>query len=145
MDNVKLFDRVDTKFICGISILPEILDDISKDYYILDIDGIKRMTYKTNYFDTAGFKMYNEHQNGKLNRFKIREREYMDSSIKFLEVKFRNNKGRTIKSRILRSESKDPFTNNEIIFLHNNSPFSPAELEPKICNGYRPYYSDKSG
>ena len=136
MDSVKLLNRIDTKFVCSVSSLPEILYEISADYRILEIEEKSIMTYKTNYFDTSGFLMYNEHQNGKLHRFKIREREYTDSNIKFLEVKFRNNKGRTIKSRMLRSDNNDSFTNDEIIFIHNNSPFSPEELEPKLWNVY---------
>ena len=95
------------------------------------------MAYRTNYFDTAGFKMYNEHQNGKLNRFKIREREYTDSDVNFLEVKFKNNKGRTLKSRTLRSESQNQFTKDEFIFLQSHSPFIPEELEFKLCNDYK--------
>jgi hypothetical protein len=137
LDGVKLLNRIDTKFICGISTLPEILDEISQNYRILEIGGKSIMSYKTNYFDTAGFKMYNEHQNGKLNRFKIREREYTDSDVNFLEVKFKNNKGRTLKSRTLRSESLYQFTKDESIFLQSQSPFIPEELEFKLCNYYK--------
>jgi len=137
LDGVKLLDRVDTKFVFSVSKLPEILNDISDDYRILEIDGRQIMTYRTTYFDTAGFKMYNEHQNGKLNRFKIREREYSDSDIKFLEVKFKDNKGRTLKSRTLRSESQNQFTEDEVIFLNSHSPFESQELEFKLCNNYR--------
>lgn len=38
---------------------------------------------------------YHDHHNGKLNRFKIRQREYMDTKTSFLEVKFKNNQRRT--------------------------------------------------
>jgi len=137
LDGVKLLDRVDTKFMFSVSILPDILNDISDDYSILEIDGRHVMTYRTTYFDTAGFRMYNEHQNGKLNRFKIREREYSDSDIIFLEVKFKDNKGRTLKSRTLRSESQDQFTEDEVIFLNSHSPFASQELEFKLGNKYR--------
>ena len=40
------------------------------------------------------------HQNKKLNRYKIRQREYLISDISFFEIKFKSNKGRTIKKRI---------------------------------------------
>lgn len=136
LDGVRLMNRIDTKFICGVSLLPEILHEISDDYRILEIEGKHIMEYRTNYFDTAGFIMYNEHQNGKLNRYKIREREYSDSAVKFLEVKFKDNRCRTYKSRILRSERLKQFTNDELTFLHKSSPFVPWELEPKLCNGY---------
>ncbi len=137
LDTVKLLYRIDTKFMFSGSKLQDILNDISDEYRILEIDGRRIMTYRTTYFDTAGFKMYTEHQNGKLNRFKIREREYSDFDIKFLEVKFKNNKGRTLKSRTLRSESQDKFTEDEVIFLNSHSPFESQELEFKLCNNYR--------
>lgn len=137
LDGVRLLDRIDTKFLFSISQLPEILNDFPDDYRILEINGRHIMSYRTTYFDTAGFRMYNEHQNGKLNRFKIREREYSDSDIKFLEVKFKDNKGRTLKSRTLRSESQDRFTEDEVIFLNSHSPFLSQELEFKLGNKYR--------
>ena len=40
------------------------------------------------------------HHNGKLNRSKVRFREYIDSQVSFLEVKRKNSKGKTIKKRI---------------------------------------------
>lgn len=136
LDNVRLMNRIDTKFVCGVSLLPEILNEISDDYSILEIEGKRIMRYRTNYFDTPDFLMYNEHQNGKLNRYKIREREYSDSDAKILEVKFKDNRYRTYKSRIMISDRQDQFTADELTFLQKNSPFTPGELEPKLINGY---------
>ena len=44
--------------------------------------------------------MYLKHHNNKLNRYKIRFREYVDNDEKFLEVKYKTNTERTIKDRI---------------------------------------------
>ena len=44
--------------------------------------------------------LYHDHHNGKLNRYKVRRRRYIDTDTEFLEVKLKNNKKRTIKSRI---------------------------------------------
>ena len=44
--------------------------------------------------------MYLAHQNGRVIREKIRVRTYVSSGLTFLEVKNKNNKGRTDKKRI---------------------------------------------
>lgn len=137
MDKVKLFNRVDTKFICSVFKLPVILKDLANEYKVLDIDNQRIMPYLTRYYDTADFKMYYEHQNGKLNRYKIREREYINSELNFLEIKFKNNKSRTLKSRINKAKGTFLFTNDEIEFLDTKTPFSSDELELKLYNSFR--------
>ena len=88
MDGVKLMDRTDTKFTFNISNLPSILEAAKAHYRILDIEGNRISRYKTLYFDTDDFNLYNEHHCGKLNRYKIRHRTYVESNLGFLEVKF---------------------------------------------------------
>jgi hypothetical protein len=41
------------------------------------------------------------HHNGLRNRYKVRERHYLTTGERFLEIKHKTNKGRTIKERIL--------------------------------------------
>jgi hypothetical protein len=57
------------------------------------------MAYDTLYFDTPDRQHYRDHHNGKLNRLKVRIRRYCDSDDAFLEIKRKNNKGRTVKDR----------------------------------------------
>lgn len=137
MNSVKLLNRVDIKFVCSIYKLKDVLEDLSEFYKVLEIDGRRIMSYQTKYYDTADFKMYLAHQNGKLNRYKVREREYVNSDLNFLEIKFKNNKSRTIKSRIIRDEKLNYFAKNEIDFLDTKSPFSHDELEVKLHNSFQ--------
>jgi hypothetical protein len=51
------------------------------------------------YYDTEELEFYKAHLAGKSNRLKVRIRNYVDSKISFIEVKKKNNKGRTTKSR----------------------------------------------
>src|SRR6476620_1200607 len=81
MDGVKLMDRTDTKFTFNINELDAILDEARAHYRILDIEGNRISRYKTLYFDTENFKLYNEHHSGKLNRYKIRHRTYVESNL----------------------------------------------------------------
>ena len=137
MDGVKLLSRIDTKFLCTQQQLAEILSELTNDYRVLEIDNRQIMSYRTTYFDTDDFKMYREHQNGKLNRYKVREREYVESDLKFLEVKFKTNKGRTIKSRVKRVLEERDFNINELDFLESKVPFSPLDLQVQLHNSYK--------
>lgn len=137
MDSVKLMNRVDTKFICSVKQLPDILNDISDSYKVLEMNKQRMMHYRTQYYDTPDFKMFIAHQNGKLNRYKVREREYMISGLNFLEVKFKNNKRRTLKSRIVKPDDRPDFNNKEIDFLNYKSPFPVDGLELKLFNSFQ--------
>ncbi len=136
IDHVELMNRIDQKFCLHISKIPEILEKIKEHYSILEIDGKLVFQYNNMYFDTTDDQMYLNHHNGKLNRFKIRVRQYTQSNINFLEVKFKSNKGRTIKERINRAEFETDFTEPEKDFIGNSSPFSGATLEPKLKNRF---------
>ena len=100
MDDVKLMSRTDTKFVFNFSRLPEFLEKLSQFYRVMEIDGERLHHYKSLYFDTKDRKFYIEHHNRRVNRNKIRFREYVGSGLTFLEIKLKNNKGKTIKKRI---------------------------------------------
>ena len=100
MDDVKLMSRTDTKFVFNFSRLPEFLEKLSHFYKVLLIDGNLIHDYKSLYFDTEDRKFYIDHHNRRVNRNKIRFREYVGSGLTFLEIKLKNNKGKTIKKRI---------------------------------------------
>jgi hypothetical protein len=100
MDHVRLLDRLDTKFIFRKDLLPSFLAQLKDDYCILEINGLRIGRYETRYFDTDDFMFYLHHHNGKLNRYKIRFRKYVDSDTTFFEVKLKNSKGRMIKKRV---------------------------------------------
>jgi hypothetical protein len=136
MEGVKLMDRTDTKFIFNISELSGVLTEAKKNYKIVDIEGNRISRYKTLYFDSEALTLYNKHQVGKLNRYKIRHRTYVDSNLGFLEVKFKNNKGRTLKTRIKENQIPDLTTGKAFEFLQKTLPFSPLNLLPKIWINY---------
>ncbi len=100
MKAVKLMNRVDTKYLTTIDRLPEILKQLQHNYFVQEINGKYIANYQTLYYDTADVQMYLAHQDGKLNRQKIRTRIYCDSQDAFCEIKNKNNKKRTKKKRI---------------------------------------------
>jgi len=100
MDDVKLMSRTDTKFAFNANKMPELLVQLMPFYRILAIDGELIHDYKSLYYDTDDRKFYIDHHNGRVNRNKIRFREYVGSGLTFLEIKRKNNKGKTIKKRM---------------------------------------------
>jgi hypothetical protein len=140
MDSVKLMNRIDTKFLIGASQLHELLRLAQNQYRIVEIQGKRIIPYSTIYFDTDSSLMYMMHHNRKLNRFKIRMRSYIDSGITFLEIKWKNNKGRTSKKRIeIPAErfEKMVMEEKEQLFVTAKTPFEPLSLVPQIQNYFR--------
>ena len=135
MSSVKLMNRTDTKFVTTRQRLQQLLTMALKDYYIQEIDGQRNLEYDTTYFDTRGFDMYCEHQHGHANRQKIRFRTYCISGLQFMEVKTKNNHGRTKKKRMevtdmnLRDEEKRQF-------LSEHLRYDAGSLQPALNNHF---------
>lgn len=132
MDEVKLMNRTDTKFVFHVQQLKQILREATTYYRVLEIEEHRIMTYKTLYYDTPSNDMYLAHHNAKMNRYKIRQREYVQSGLKYIEVKFKTNKDRTIKKRKKIQEFPFYLSPREQLFLKDNTPFAPEELTPMI-------------
>jgi len=128
--------RTDTKFMLSRFQLEKLLSDIMTSYDCLEIDVERNSRYQTLYFDTADFSNYLEHHNGKRHRYKIREREYMESHISFLEVKEKSNKGRTVKSRVKLYEILPELSEDSKMFISSKTRQSDI-LEPKLWNSFR--------
>jgi hypothetical protein len=136
MDSVKLMTRTDTKFIFNISQFPAIMRELTDHYRVLEIEGQRLSRYETLYYDTNRYDLYNKHHQGKLNRYKIRHRTYVESNIGFLEVKFKNNKGKTIKTRISQKDVPLAWQDESHTFLNKMLPFQPNSLVPVIWINY---------
>ncbi len=137
MDSVKLMNRTDRKYWFSASLLADLLGCVAEDYYILELNEQRNMPYSTIYYDTAQDEMYNNHHRGKLNRYKIRRRNYISSEVSFLEVKFKSNKGRTIKVRQRSDFNNTDFDPQEAEFIRGNSPYASCELKKVLENGFR--------
>ena len=143
MTGVKLLNRTDTKFVTNMSTLMQLLEMASDDYYVQDIDGARIASYYTVYFDTADCVMYRCHEAGHMNRQKLRIRSYVDSDLNFLEVKTKNNRGRTKKKR-LTLEGFDPEHCSEFRvqsaeyadFLHTWLRYDPALMTEQLENRF---------
>lgn len=100
MSAIRLMNRTDTKFVTSKEQLAHLLEKAQGKYFAQSVDGNRVANYKTTYWDTAEHVFYTEHHNKRAPRQKVRVRTYMDSGVTFLEVKTKNNHGRTKKKRI---------------------------------------------
>ncbi len=139
MSSIRLMDRVDSKFMAHVSCLPILLKKMS-NLFMVQVNNEKVIApYFTQYFDTPGLDFFVMHQNGKLKRQKIRIRSYVDSNLSFLEIKNKNNKGRTSKNRIpfkMQTTSNFDEFADEKIFLQEHALFDPNTLIPSLENQF---------
>ena len=135
MSGVKLMNRTDTKFVTTTERLRLLLQMARNDYYVQEIDGIRNLEYDTTYFDTTAFDMYNQHQWNHTNRQKIRFRTYCISGLQFMEVKTKNNHGRTKKKRI-KVTDMDVMEPTKHDFLDNHLRYKAEKLQPTLNNHF---------
>jgi len=124
--NFNFLNRVDFKYIINFHNLPLFLLDLQKDYKVLEINNNRIFTYDNKYFDTEDHIMYMHHHNGKLVRYKIRIRNYIETSLKYLEIKQKTYNSKCIKYRLKLDESvKEETIRN---FIENHSPYTQDQL-----------------
>lgn len=139
MENIRLMDRVDSKFVAPASLLLPLLEEMAPRFRVQLVNDARIALYRTQYLDTPDYGMFEMHQNGKLNRQKIRIRSYVASNLSFLEVKNKNNKGRTSKKRIPVGFSQLTSIHElsrERQFLDKHSLFDADMLEPSLSNSF---------
>jgi hypothetical protein len=132
MDDVKLLDRTDTKFTFRVDALERVLDAVSDEYYVLEAANTRMTDYESLYFDTPNLDLYMYHHNDRMNRYKVRYRRYTNSGLSFFEVKFKNNKNRTIKSRVKSETIEEEIKGSARDLLHAKSWIKAEELRPAL-------------
>lgn len=137
MEDIRLMNRLDTKFVTTEDVLFDFISRLNNRYRVQEVDGENLIDYRTVYLDTPKYDMYLAHQNGRKVREKIRVRTYVSSGLTFLEIKNKDNHGRTDKKRTrvddLESLQKDGGND----FLLHNSWYSLPQLSPLIRNNFR--------
>jgi hypothetical protein len=75
--------------------------------------------------------------NGKVNRYKFRARKYVESNLHFFEVKFKSNKGRTVKERIKRPDIQNLIQDSSHELVKSFSNIDPDTLIAKLWVNYK--------
>ncbi|MBS4001581.1 MAG: polyphosphate polymerase domain-containing protein [Desulfobulbaceae bacterium] len=136
LDSHKLLDRFDTKFVLHTDDLNKLITKLQDDYSSLEIADERVFQYKTLYYDTDDNMLYNLHHNGKLNRSKVRVREYSSTSIKYFEVKFKSNKHKVYKTRLAGSQIDSELNNDTINQILKKYNLHDKDLKSKLTVTY---------
>lgn len=137
MAAVKMMNRIDTKFLLSKEQLLTAFAMIKDGYMVQTIDGEAIAPYHTLYFDTPDVAMYTMHHNRKLHRQKLRARRYRQNNTTFFELKDKNNRGKTKKTRI--PVAPEHFDNclalpEVAAFVTQNTPYTAGGLLPQVEN-----------
>lgn len=134
LGTASLMNRKDSKFVLNLSQLELFLSDLAQFYNILEIENKRIFNYESHYYDTTDLALYKMHLNGKLNRYKIRQRNYLDNKMSFFEVKYKTNHGRTIKSRFQKNNLfSTNLENDDLSFLEQNTNLNIIKNEFTYC------------
>ena len=136
MNAVKLMNRTDAKFLTDEATLRSVLADAAAaGYRVLVTEGERLSPYSSVYFDTPELRMFYDHHNRRLVRQKVRTRCYLRSRQAFLEIKRKNNHGRTSKKRIgIEPGEMMAFADNADAcgYLARHSWFTAADISPVL-------------
>lgn len=135
MQRVRLMNRIDTKFITTTTQLNRLLEMADGEYRVQEIGGMRDMPYYTCYFDTPDRDMFVQHQRGRSVRQKIRMRVYESSGTAFLEIKDKDNRGRTDKKRIPVVSSGEDIT-GYADFIRAHSHYRAEALVAQVRNRF---------
>ena len=136
MKDIRLMNRTDTKFVTNKEKLVRLLELAEGKYYAQFNNGSKIADYMTTYWDTDDYRFYMEHHNGRAPRQKVRVRTYMDSDITFLEIKTKNNHGRTKKKRVEVPCQQITGEGGNEEFLKERVHLSLADIHPTVRNRF---------
>ena len=141
MDSVKLLNRTDTKYLTDERTLTALLSDAAAaGYRILVTGGSGVAPYDSVYFDTPELRMFLDHHNRRLVRQKVRTRMYVSSGETYLEIKRKNNHGRTKKKRTqIPAELMKDFRGDDAAcaYLSAKSGYAAGELSPSLETLFR--------
>lgn len=137
MSAIRLMNRIDTKFLLSMDDLKRLLRFATGDYLVQEVGGERDIDYHTVYLDTPAQDMYLTHLHGRSVREKIRVRTYVASNLSFLEIKNKNNKGRTDKKRIKVGSLDTLPEDGASGFLKQYALYGLEQLTPQLENNFK--------
>ena len=136
MDAVALLERRDTKYVLSEAQFAAQLPKLMYCYRALDLGGVRMHSYRTVYFDSDRLDLFRAHHVNRPNRYKVRSRTYVDSSLSFFEVKARNARQHTLKARTPTDHLLTEITADETAFIASNAPYPTGDLAPRLLNTF---------
>ncbi len=131
-----LLDRKETKYIFSKDRMISLLHGLETDYRVLEVNRRRSFDYHSVYFDTPERTFYRQHHAGALPRWKIRQRTYLNSGLSFLEVKYKDNRGVTHKTRQQISSSTGALFEGAGLLQDSNFPARIGSLKSVLETRY---------
>lgn len=141
MKDIRLMNRTDCKYVTNTGTLKRLLELAKGFYYSQEVEGCRVSPYATTYWDTptdsTRQSMFRCHETGHTPRQKVRVRTYVSSDLSFLEVKKKDNHGKTRKLRI-KVPSLQSVIDGEVggDFLLEETGLRLEELAPAVGNRF---------
>lgn len=135
MKSIRLMKRTDTKFVTNIETLARLLTLCQGHYYAQRVGDDPVSPYTTLYFDDQErHTMFRRHQAGHRPRTKVRARTYINGGISFLEVKKKDNHGKTRKKRVQVSSIEAVIGGEGEEFLTEQTGYTWHDIVPTVRN-----------
>lgn len=131
MDKYALLSRFDTKFIIYPEEILRLLTELKEKYGVLVVQNEKLQNYDSFYYDDLRLQSYTDHLRRKRTRYKIRKRSYVGSELHYLEIKQKDNTGKTRKFRKQIHLYQTGLDSDEMQFLKKKG-YDDSGLSPKI-------------
>ena len=136
VDGAELMSRLDQKFLIRSSWIPDLLLECQEDYKILEVEGERITTYLNQFIENDAMDALEEHIRGRKIRSKARIRKYESNKKRFIEIKQKTVKGKTIKYRLERAMDaawNAPLNEVEQTFLSDHFAYAGARLTELQC------------
>jgi hypothetical protein len=135
----RLHTRKDRKYVVGVQSLRRVLARVRPGLMLLEIDGRRWFGYHSLYFDTPDLDAYRLAATHRPNRFKVRTRTYLDAGKRVLEVKTKDQRGRTVKRRHDLADDDPPLDPGNRRWLAEQRSVGAFvnSLEPRLLSRYQ--------
>ena len=124
--------RVDRKHLLAAGDVGPLLHRLRSGYMRLHTGPDMWTRYENTYFDSPERELYHAHRRGRRPRHKVRIRHHVDRQLSFLEIKRKENSGRTMKLRLPLPYGQNELGSRERQFIEAHAPLEAARLVPSV-------------
>ena len=129
--------RVDRKYLLGANNLDGLLARLRQSHRVLRAGQQVWARYESLYFDTPDRMLYHAHRCGRRPRYKVRIRHHIDRELSFLEIKRKENSGRTVKHRLALPYAQTDLGSRERTFIESHTPLHGTSVFPRVSISFR--------
>ncbi len=132
-----LQQRVDRKYLLAACDTARVLAHVQPTHCLVYAGTQVWARYQSVYLDTPARDLYHAHRRGLRPRYKLRIRHHLDRELSFLEVKKKEQGGRTVKHRLMLPFGQDDLTSRERSFIDAHAPLAGAQLCAQVAISFQ--------